>query len=305
MSDWTLIALRWALYADLGLLLGLPLQLLSAVGQGPHGFRSRHIRFAYGVLAAIGIAVSLLGFIWQAAAMAGTSPSQVGADTLFVLLTQTALGWALVARLTALALATVVAVASVIGLPKARVLLPVCAAVAMATLAWSGHGAADEGLRGWIHLGADILHLLAAGAWLGALVGFSWLAVKTGKLPAEWTEITHRALARFSATGTFLVSLLVLTGILNFYFTVGLSAWNLTTYVQLLVLKLVLFGGMLVLAAVNRFKLTPALAVAGDEASHALALGKLHKSLALELALGLTIIALVAWFGTLSPDGSA
>ena len=302
MGDWTLIALRWALYADLGLLFGLPLQLLSAVGQGPHGLKSHQIRLTFGVLAAIGVAASLLGFIWQAAAMAGTAPSQVDTDTLSVLLAETALGWALVARLTALA---VLAAVSAAGFPKAGVMLLVCAGVALATLAWSGHAAADEGLRGWIHLTADIVHLLAAGGWLGALAGFSWLVVKSGKSPGQWTELTHRALARFSATGTVLVGLLVLTGVLNFYFTVGLEKWDVTPYIQLLILKLVLFAGMLGLAAVNRFRLTPALAAAGDGASHTLALGKLRKSLALELALGLTIIALVAWFGTLSPDGSA
>src|SRR3546814_2695692 len=41
--------------------------------------------------------------------------------------------------------------------------LSVTAAIALATLAWTGHGAADEGLLGWVHLGADITHLLAAG----------------------------------------------------------------------------------------------------------------------------------------------
>ncbi len=302
MGDWALIALRWALYADLGLLFGVSLQLASAFRQGSHGPQSPQIRLTIGGLAAIGIAASLLGFIWQAAAMAGTAPSEVDTDTLSVLLGETALGWALVARLTALAVLTAV---STVGFRKTRAMPQVCAGVALATLAWSGHAAADEGLRGWLHLGADIVHLLAAGAWLGALAGFSWLVVKSGKSPAQWTEPICRALAGFATTGTVLVALLVLTGILNFYFTVGLGAWDVTPYIQLLVVKLVLFGGMLGLAAANRFRLTPALAAAGDEASRALALRKLRKSLALELTLGLSIIALVAWFGTLSPDGSA
>ena len=38
----------------------------------------------------------------------------------------------------------------------------------MASLAWAGHGAAAENLPfDGIHLPADILHLLATGAWLG------------------------------------------------------------------------------------------------------------------------------------------
>jgi putative copper resistance protein D len=302
VGDWTLIVLRWALYADLGILFGLPLLWASAIRQSPYGLQSPHVRFSYGALAAVGIVASLLGFVWQAAGMAGTLPSEVNANTLFVLVSETSLGWALIARLAALALVTVGAAVSAVGLPKSRVLLPVCAGVALASLAWSGHAAADEGLRGWIHLIADVVHLLAAGAWLGALAGFVWLVAKSGKVPAQWTEVTHRALAHFSNAGTALVSLLVLTGILNFYFTVGLGPLDVTPYIQLLVLKLVLFVGMLGLAGVNRFRLTPALAAAGNEASHAHALRNLRRSLALEFTLGLAIVALVAWFGTLSPQ---
>ncbi|MFX6794075.1 copper resistance protein CopD, partial [Acinetobacter baumannii] len=44
------------------------------------------------------------------------------------------------------------------------------ATIAVATLAWTGHGAMDDGAIGWFHLMADIVHLLAAGAWLGAIV---------------------------------------------------------------------------------------------------------------------------------------
>jgi len=40
-------------------------------------------------------------------------------------------------------------------------------ALVLATLAWAGHGAADPGASGNAHLVADILHLLAAGVWLG------------------------------------------------------------------------------------------------------------------------------------------
>ena len=40
---------------------------------------------------------------------------------------------------------------------RALVSASLAAAVALATLAWTGHGAASEGLRGWIHLVGDIL----------------------------------------------------------------------------------------------------------------------------------------------------
>ena len=39
----------------------------------------------------------------------------------------------------------------------------------LASLAWAGHGAATPGAAGDLHLAADVLHLLAAGLWLGTL----------------------------------------------------------------------------------------------------------------------------------------
>src|SRR3546814_14315017 len=47
--------------------------------------------------------------------------------------------------------------------------ISVAAGGGLSSLAWSGHGAATEGGAGMVHLGADILPLLAAGAWVGAL----------------------------------------------------------------------------------------------------------------------------------------
>jgi len=43
-------------------------------------------------------------------------------------------------------------------------------AAAVAALAWAGHAGATQGGQGEIHVVADALHLLAASAWLGALV---------------------------------------------------------------------------------------------------------------------------------------
>ena len=51
----------------------------------------------------------------------------------------------------------------------------IAAAVALASLAWSGHGAASEGFRGTVHLVADIVHLLAAGVWVGPLFALGLL----------------------------------------------------------------------------------------------------------------------------------
>jgi hypothetical protein len=51
----------------------------------------------------------------------------------------------------------------------------VLAALYVAALAWAGHAAAGVENDGEIQIVADVVHLLAAGAWLGALPGFVFL----------------------------------------------------------------------------------------------------------------------------------
>ena len=49
----------------------------------------------------------------------------------------------------------------------------------LASLAWAGHGGATPGRPGDLHLAADMLHLLAAGAWLGTLIPLALLLAET------------------------------------------------------------------------------------------------------------------------------
>ena len=102
-----------------------------------------------------------------------------------------------------------------------------------------------------------------------------------------------------------LVAILVATGLVNSGFLVGwpgLQHLWASLYGQLLTVKLVLFAGMLAMAAANRFRLTPALGQAlGDAMPTAEAIAALRKSVALETAAAFGVVALVAWFGTLAP----
>jgi putative copper resistance protein D len=65
--------------------------------------------------------------------------------------------------------------------------------------------------------------------------------------------------------------------------------------------KLLLFAAMLGLAALNRFHLTPALALAGDQPP---SFATLRLSLTIEAGAATAILALVAWLGTLEPPMS-
>lgn len=303
MADWPLIAVRWALFADLGLLFGLPLFAAYAL-RGAERERLLPLRRLMIGLAVLGLAASVYGFLLTAANMLGVSIGFVDRATVEMLLGESNLGWALIARIIAL----VVILVGAVFLRKigGAVLLGmiILGAGALASLAWSSHGAASEGALGWLHLASDIMHLLAASAWIGALAAFVLIFVQRKDDDRGDLPLAHRALAGFAGAGTLLVALIVLSGLVNGLILVGfdnVGELGTSLYGQLLVIKLVLFGGMLVLAASNRFRLTPALeaVLAADQTRSATA--RLRRSLWLEAGAGIAILALVAWFGTLEP----
>src|SRR3546814_7128138 len=92
---------------------------------------------------------------------------------------------------------------------------------ALASLAWSSHGAASEGALGWLHLASDIMHLLAASAWIGALAAFVLIFVQRKDDDRGDLPLAHRALAGFAGAGTLLVALIVLSGLVNGLILVG------------------------------------------------------------------------------------
>ena len=188
-------------------------------------------------------------------------------------------------------------------------IVALCSAVALATLAWTGHGAMDEAVMGWVHLIVDILHLIASGAWVGALLGLLLLVSRpAARVDAAHLGLTHRALHGFGAIGTVVVGTILVTGLVNGWMLVGignLATLPATLYGQLLIAKLALFVAMLGLASLNRFRLTPAFerSIAADD--HKGALGALRTSLAIETACVIAVLGLIAWLGTLAPPASA
>lgn len=303
MDDWPVIATRLALYIDLGLLFGIPLFGCYALRDG--AWRGV-IPFGRIILAlgAMGVAISLLGFALLTAAMTGTPVTQLDTATLTMLVTETAMGWAFVARITALILAA--GCALLLWRRPAAMLAPTIfsGGVALASLAWSGHAAATEGGAGTIHLAADIIHLLAGSAWLGALVMLIALVWPGQSITIPHARIIHRALAGFATIGSLIVATLIITGIVNGFFLVGVdqvTTLGETPYGRLLLTKLLMFGAMLALAAANRFWLTPALKTVLRLGNPGNALPALRRTLAIETSLAILIFALVAWLGTLAP----
>jgi len=248
---------------------------------------------------ALGLAV-VSGAAWLvrlAASISDATMSDVLSDgTAWTMLTETQFGMVWTVRLAgALALAVCIpAMAkSESAAPWRWVSVAVTAGI-LAAMAWTGHSGAMSGFAGDMQLACDVLHLIAAGAWLGGLVPLAQL-LGSARRDGDGTPLAIAATLRFSLLGMISVGTLVATGVVNTYILVGsVSALTETFYGQLLVAKIGLFTAMLGLAAINRFILLPRLRQAGY-------LRLLQWNSLAEAFLGMIVIAIVAAIGTMEP----
>jgi len=245
------------------------------------------------------------GVIWlqlQAASMSGRSFGEaMAAEVLSTVLNETQFG--LVSKIRFVLAIILVACLVYDRVALLRWLALFSALGFVASIAWTGHGGSTSGETGEVHVAADALHLCAAAAWIGGLVSLVLLLSATRRHQAmAWGSLARDAAQRFSTLGIVTVGTLLVTGIVNAWILVGsLQALLITEYGQLLMLKLVVFVSMLVFAAVNRFRLTPQLAVSSGNEARLTALGQLTRNSVIEIALGLTIFAIVGALGTLHP----
>jgi copper resistance protein D len=175
------------------------------------------------------------------------------------------------------------------------------AAAGAAALAWAGHAAAVEP-GGAAALGADLVHLVAAGAWLGAL-GPLALLLRVAATPEGADARPYAVLAarRFSRLALVSMVVLVSTGLWNAWELVGdVPSLIGTRYGWLLLLKVGLLTPILSLAAINRRRLLPALA--GDATTVGRpAMARLARFVVAEWGLALAILAVVAVLGATPP----
>jgi putative copper resistance protein D len=289
LIDAAVIALRLLQYVAGSILLGSALFLAYGL---PRGDESQRWAGPLLVSAAVTLALSALGGLAaQTIALAGSVELGMTRESLDVMIA-TGLGKGAIVR----AVAAIVAVPLLLFMPPGRLLWIVTGslgAIAAASFAWMGHGAATEGAGAQLHLFADMAHALLAALWIGALVGLVMLV----RSRSERTTL-RTALMRFSALGLPLVALLVATGLVNSWFLVGpknLGNLPTTPYGQLLLAKLAFFAAMLVLAGVNRWRHTAAIASTGKS------LAPLRATIAAEALLGILVLGAVAWFGMLEP----
>jgi putative copper export protein/mono/diheme cytochrome c family protein len=172
-------------------------------------------------------------------------------------------------------------------------------------LAWAGHGAATPDAIGDVQLTGDVLHLVAAGIWIGGLLPLTAVLVIAHRAgDVRSISIAAEATRRFSVLGVVSVLTLLVSGIINTYVLAGsIPALVGTPYGRLLLIKIGLFIAMVLIAVINRQSLTPRLAsaAAGEPSMAQGTLTHLVRNSLTELALGLAILAVVGALGILIP----
>lgn len=297
-----LIVSRFLHYLALSLLFGAALFPLYGLGLSPARAEAS-LPWLRGFLLLAAIAALISGLSWLSFATAGMSGNLSGAidpESLSIVIGTTSFGrlWSLHLALAALVI--------LLLLPKgqsaARIYAVLAASfVLLAGIAGTGHAGENS-----FDMIADGIHLLAAAIWIGALFVLLVLVTVAADTQANSAAaIVRHALVRFSGIGTSLIAVLVLSGLVNSWYLIGLDKLDqlfVSRYEEILLVKLVLFGAMLLLAAANRFWLTPRLAAALASGSKpAASIRPLGMSILGETVLGIGVLAAVAWLGTLQP----
>ncbi len=237
----------------------------------------------------ISLVVSLPGLaVWavlQTGAISDADGPSQALSLLPVVLADTRFG-----RLVLLQLALAAATGVLLAAGRLRLAAIVAAADAAAQ---AGHGHAMA-MRGGFSLlfGLDVLHLLAASVWIGGLVPLL-LVVRLGPAAAG------AAAARwFAPLGKWSVGLLAGSALVQGWVLVGsLTALRTMPYGVVVLVKTALFGVLLGLALLNRYRLAPRLRGGDAETARRRLVG----SIVVQTGFGLLAVAASAVLSGLTP----
>jgi len=251
------------------------------------------------IVGAVLILLSGLGVLLATTAnMAGSPAAALDPDTIRTVLFDTGFGHVWCWRL----LFSLLLIGACVA-PLASRRIPTILALSLlllVSLGWVGHAVEGQGVIRLAHEINQMVHLLAAGLWLGGLVPLIWLLRRArGQSSAAWISVTRDVVPRFSHMGYAAVALLAATGAINTLLMVG-SVHGLvgTPYGRLLTLKISLFLAMVAVALFNRFRLLPRLR---REPQPSAPVAALARSVLFEQALGLAVVAVVSVLGTWPP----
>jgi copper transport protein len=256
-------------YVSLSLLIGTLAFLIFAVAPAARaderlvtafaGSFARRLRLILALAVVLGVFVSVLGILLQGGEASGLSlwsslRSNVISSTL-----DSRFGWVWGVRaLDWLAIGVALPVARRHVL--ARAVLALGAAYLLITPALAGHASIQSPVG--LFFPVDVLHVAAASIWVGGIATIVFaLPAATRALPAaERTPLLLATLVRFSPLALASVIVIALTGVVQAYIDVrSLSALTSSTYGVLVLAKTVLLAVLIVLGAVNRQRIIPAL----------------------------------------------
>jgi putative copper resistance protein D len=251
------------------------------------------------IVDAIVVLLSALSLLLGVTAnMAGSAAAALDPDTISKVLFGTSFGRVWCWRLVFAILAIGVCLA-----PRLRCRMPtilVLSLLLLVSLGWVGHAVEGQGAVRLVHEINQMVHLLAAGLWLGGLLPLAWLLGRArSPSGAVWISLARDVVPRFSQMGYAAVALLAATGAFNTLLLVGSTqALVGTPYGRLLGLKILLFLPMVAGALFNRFRLLPRLR---RDAQASAAAAALSRSVRCEQALGFAILAVVSVLGAWPP----
>lgn len=160
-------------------------------------------------------------------------------------------------------------------------------------LAGVGHAAMNEGVAGALHRTSHAVHLLCAATWIGGLLPLLYcMTLAKGR----WQAAAIYTMMRFSRVGHYAVAGVILTGIINGLFIVGLNAPWRTGYGQLLLFKCALVAMMVAIALTNRYFLVPRFGANAGREQHIFI-----RMTQAEVVLGALVLATVSLFATWEP----
>lgn len=308
MGAATLIAGRLLQYAGASLVFGSALFFLYGTRAPAHAGDAERWTWQRVLLlggALTGLVGALVWLMAETAALSGDAADAIDAAALWSIASETRFGLACSTRLALLLLA--VSVCFLVGRPRALCWAQVILGSAITmSFAWTGHGATGIGTSGGVHLAADLLHLLAAGIWTGALVPLAVLAFRAARsADVRESRQLSSGLQGFSAVGVWIVGVLAFSGILNSAFLLDLSHWRDALhypYGRVLAVKLLLFAAMLGFAALHRYRTTSLLETAMPRAVLPMIPARAAcSSLLLETVLAALVLGAVSILGTLAP----
>ena len=169
----------------------------------------------------------------------------------------------------------------------------VLSAALLATSTLSGHAAVATPRA--ISIATDLTHLVCGAIWFAGILVLCLVLPDAwrGKDDLDRLQLLAPAVVRFSKVALVAFSLLGITGVVNSFLHIG--AWDDlidTGYGRALSGKVIVYGLLLGLGALNHFVLRKRLASATDTADASVARRTFRRTIAAELTLALVVMAL-------------